>query len=464
MKINFILNNEDVRLDTDPCLSTLRFLREQRKLISVKTGCGEGECGACTVILGQIKDGKLRYRNVASCLLPVGELQGCHLVTLEGVNQQDLSPVQQAFVDQGAVQCGFCTPGFIMSLTGFFLSEKELTRRNIRDSIDGNICRCTGYYAIHRAVERIFERVVPEIDPLERTNSLVRLSVVPDYFREVPDRLSGLKMEPVSPVEKPRYIAGGTDLMVGEMDTRRKDPVFVSNIPGISGITDDGESVSLGAGASVEEIKDSGILKKHFPEFENFMYLVSSQIIRNMATLGGNIVNASPIGDLSVLFLPLGAELEIKSGKNIRKVELGKFYQGYKKMDLRPGELITRLVFPVPEENQFLNFEKVSRRKFLDIASCNSAAYFKIENHTILRCAISAGGVAPIPLLLKETGAFLKGKEINRDTAAEAAETAADEASPISDVRGSADYKKRLLKTLIRAHFRKLEGVNNESR
>ncbi len=461
MKINFILNNDDVKVEVDPLFSTLRFLREKMGLTSVKTGCGEGECGACTIILGTSEDGSMKYRNVTSCLLPVGELNGKHVVTLEGINQPVLSPVQKAFVDEGAIQCGFCTPGFIMSLTGFFLSEKEMTVENILNSIDGNICRCTGYYSIKRAAEKVLREISSEVDKSDRLNSLADLSVIPVYFKSIAARMGKLGKDIESGYISGKdtlFVAGGTDLLVSGFGNKNPDVRFISEIEGITEISGYENFINIGAGVSVENIIDSEILKKHFPGIEGFMYLISSQIIRNLATLGGNIINASPIGDLSVLFLSLDPVLEIRSENNFREVALKNFFKGYKVMDLLPGELIYKMRIPVPKEEHFLNFEKVSRRKFLDIASCNSAACFHIEDNVIIKCDISAGGVAPIPIYLEKSSRFLTGKEINGETIEKVVEIASGEISPISDVRGASKYKKDLLKQLIRAHFEKLEG------
>ncbi len=462
MKIDFILNNDELSIDVDPLFSVLRFLREERGLSSVKMGCGEGECGACTVILGHHENGKMRYKSVVSCLLPVGELDGKHLVTLEGINGQGLSPVQKAFVDEGAVQCGFCTPGFIMSITGFFLSSKELSEKNILNAIDGNICRCTGYYSIKRGANRVLSEIAPKVDEKNRISSLSENLVVPEYFNSIPDRLNKLKENRrksgnnETAGKNTLFIAGGTDLLTRDTKSSGKDVVFVSGIKDISTISSDSEFIYIGAGAVVEDIIDSKILNENIPGIDDFMYLISSQIIRNRATIGGNIVNASPIGDLSVLFLALDPVLEIRSGSGIREVSFKEFFKDYKVMDLTEGELIFKIKVPLNQGNKFFNFEKVSRRKHLDIASCNSAACFYIEKKTIKKCDLSAGGVAPVPLYLKKSSSYLAGKEVNEKTIKSVIDIAIEEISPISDVRGSAEYKKELLKRLIKAHFDKL--------
>ena len=469
MKISFILNNGELNFDIDPLFPVLRLLREERGLSSVKTGCGEGECGACTVILGSLENGIMRYKSVASCILPAGELNGKHLVTLEGINGPDLSPVQEAFVDEGAIQCGFCTPGFMMSITGFFLSSKELTRENILNSIDGNICRCTGYYSIKKAAERVLSEVVSGIEMDNRILSLIKFRIIPEYFNTIKGRLTIIKNN-IKETEDSRiigkgtlFIAGGTDLLVSEPKNKGLDVQFVSEIKNISEIYVKKDFIHVGGGTTVEDIIDSEIINDHFPGISDFMYLISSQIIRNKATLGGNIVNASPIGDLSVLFLALDPVLDIKFGDKLREVYLKEFFKDYKVIDMEQGELILSMRIPLYPEDKFFNFEKVSRRKYLDIASCNSSSCFYLEGNIIKRCDLSAGGVAPVPLYLKESSSYLTERTVNEETIGGVIKVAMDEISPISDVRGSADYKRELLKRLIKAHFHKLDIYRNNA-
>ncbi len=471
MKIDFILNNEEISVEIDPLFSVLRYLREIKGLTSVKTGCGEGECGACTVLLGTLSNSVIKYKNVASCILPIGELEGKHIVTLEGINGDNLTPVQDALVNEGAVQCGFCTPGFVMSLTGFFLSSDKYTDEKVLDSIDGNICRCTGYYSIKRASEKLVTFFKSKVDMNDRIESLITHSLIPEYFGTIVSRLkviNKLKVNEKS-VEKSDkenlFIGGGTDLLVGQKEeTGRMIPKFVSRADNLSEIFSDEEFIRIGAGVTTEEIKKSKVLESEFPGIPDFMSFVSSTLIRNVATLGGNIVNASPIGDLSILFLSLDAILTVEGEDGEREVELKRFFTGYKKMDLKKGELLKEVRIPKFKGERFLNFEKVSRRKYLDIAGCNSAACFYIEGQIITKCDLSAGGVAPVPLFLKKSSSYLKGKKIEENTLDGVLEIVKSEISPISDVRGSANYKKELLMRLIRAHFNKVFKVIGRAR
>lgn len=461
-KIRFILNNEEVETNLPPAYSTLKFLRNNQNLKGTKTGCGEGECGACTILVGNITGGIVRYRSVTSCIMPLGEMSGKHVVTIEGISKDELSPVQEALVDEGAIQCGFCTPGFVMSLTGFFLSGEKLSYRNILNSIDGNICRCTGYFPIKRAAKKLLDIVSEFSDSGERIKKIVELSFVPEYFLSIRERLEILNDRILSEKdtgdEKNRkmvFVGGGTDLLTGKADLSGDENLrFVSDMSGdINSIVKNSGFICIGAGVTVEDIKNSEVIREEIPEIEHFMEQVSSGIIRNMATLGGNIVNASPIGDLSIFFLAMDSLLVLAKTGVKREVKLKDFFLDYKIMDLGEGELIESLKFPVYDGDMFFNFEKVSRRKYLDIAGCNSAITISLEKNKIKKCLISAGGVAPIPLFLKKGSEFIVGKEITTQNIRELCEIVLAEISPISDVRGSAEYKKELLIRLIYSHF-----------
>jgi len=212
----------------------------------------------------------------------------------------------------------------------------------------------------------------------------------------------------------------------------------------------------IGAGASVSDLIESPVINENFPQMKNHLKLFGSLPIRNRATVGGNIVNASPIGDIANILLALDAELRIKSGKSFRRIDLKKFYKGYKKLNLKSSELLYDISINLPTGTFYFNFEKISKRTYLDIASVNSSIYIEIKSNKIVKIHLSAGGVAPIPLCLKEVCKFLKGKEIDAATITDACKIAESEISPISDVRGSAEYKRLLLRQLIFTHFIKL--------
>ncbi|UCH98597.1 MAG: FAD binding domain-containing protein [Candidatus Aminicenantes bacterium] len=469
--IRCIINNREVETSLPTGSVALDFIRQQQKLFGTKEGCREGECGTCTILIGELKDHDLQYKTTASCLLPLGELDKKHIVTVEGLNTDALSLtlVQQALVEEGASQCGFCTPGIVMSLTGFLLSSQTLDYQDAVDALDGNICRCTGYASIQRAARKLCDTFAPQLEKSNgknRIKQLVKSSVLPDYFLQIPRRLNAPGPgEPPHPTpskhppaegSKKIIVAGGTDLYVQQPeDLVDKNLEFVSRRSDLTGMQRKNNWLFIGAGTTVEEMKHSPLINELFPNMKDYLNLVSSTIMRNRATLAGNIVNASPIGDLTIILLALEADLCLVKGKTRRELQLKEFFKGYKKLDMKKGEIIETIEIPIPYpgcDSRF-HFEKVSRRKYLDIASCNSAISLELDGNMINDIHLSAGGVAPIPLYLEETCSWLRGKEVTAANICEAVKIVEQEISPISDVRGSAHYKSLLLRNLIFAHF-----------
>ena len=457
--INFILNEKDVSTDLPPGTVLLDFIRYHRQLKGTKIGCREGDCGACTVLAGSLEDGGMRYRSVTSCLMPVGNANGLHIVTVEGINMTELNPVQLALQEEGATQCGFCTPGFVISLAGYCLDNKEVTEQNAMACMDGNICRCTGYKSLERAAKKINELMKGKAGG-SSIDFVTEKKILPAYFSSVPQRLRALQQDvSAQPGSSPsgqefRYVSGGTDLYVKEHDAMTLAGMeLLAHWQSLKGINREGNRCTIGASATVTDLNESAIIRDHFPAFASYAKLVSSTPIRNMATLAGNIVNASPIGDLTIFFLALDAVVILNGGGSRREVPLRNFYRGYKTLDKMPQEIIERISFDLPGENTHFNFEKVSKRTHLDIASVNTAMQITISGETVATARISAGGVGPVPLYLEKASAYLAGKRLSAETIRETIRMAQGEISPISDTRGSAAYKRLLLSQLIKAHF-----------
>ncbi len=431
----------------------LDFLRRERGLSGVKEGCREGDCGACTVLVGSPEGGRVRYRTAVSCLLPLADAENRHVVTIEGLNGAGLSPVQQAIVDQGATQCGFCTPGLVVSLTGFLLESPVLDMEEAAEAMEGNLCRCTGYASIRRAAAALVERFSALPEPAARLPALVEAGVVPAYFLGMADKLAG---HDAVLDHGGALVAGGTDLYVQKPDELANGPVqLLTRRAGMAGIhRDDAGRVRIGAATPLEDLRRSPLLAETVPALAPALTLVSALALRNRATVGGNIVNASPIGDLTIMLLALGAELELGGERRERTVPLADFFLGYKKLALHHNEWLRAVFFTPPPGGASFRFEKVAKRAWLDIASVNSAACLRLEQGRIAAGArLSAGGVAPVPLLLRQAGRFLAGREPGAETLQGAVAAAAAEISPISDVRGSADYKRKLLGRLLAAHL-----------
>jgi xanthine dehydrogenase small subunit len=438
--IKFILNNQTIETDLPKGMTVLDFVRYRKNLKGTKIGCREGDCGACAILIGELKEDSVAYRTMTSCLMPLSNASGKHVVTIEGINKQgdELTVVQQAIVDESGTQCGFCTVGFVMSLTGFALDETPKNTESAISAIDGNICRCTGYKSLERAAESL-TRVLNEKNGQSRIDFAVEKAIVPDYFINIKNRLVDLQsINPQFEIQNPKsFISGGTDLYVQrpeEMVDAKAETLF--DDAELRTIEETTDSVEIGASVTVTDLLVSPVFERLFPQLRKHLKLVSSTPIRNMATLAGNFVNASPIGDMTAWFLALNASIVFNTE---REIPLREFYLGYKTLAKTDDEYVTKIRFA--KKFTHFNFEKVSKRTFLDISSVNSAISLRIENDLILEAHVSTGGVAPIPLYLRKTSKFLRGKQINDATMTEASEILQSEISPISDVRGSENYK-----------------------
>ena len=463
--VNFILNQNSISTPLPKGLLLLDFIRYHQRLTGTKIGCREGDCGACTVLVGEIKNGELKYRSATSCLMAIGNARGKHIVTVEGTNVAGLNFIQQSFTDEGASQCGFCTPGFMVSLAGFALSNTAATPQAAIDAVNGNICRCTGYKSIERATAKIAQKLA-ENKQQDAIAFAVENIILPAYFTGIKERLLQL-VTPVNsspaPTQSPlQFLGGGTDLYVQQHDTMLESEIdFLMNNSALNGIVKIDNRCYLGAIVTVTDMLESPVFQQYFPSLQAHIKLVSSTPIRNMATIAGNLVNASPIGDFTIFFLALNAQLLLSDGYNVREIPLNQFYKGYKHLAKKPEEFIEKIYFELPSPGTKFNFEKVCKRTYLDIASVNTAISLQIENDCITEAHLSAGGVGPTPAYLIKSVTFLKGKSINENTINEVISIAQTEISPISDTRGTAAYKRLLLVQLIKAHFLIFSGDKN---
>ncbi|GAA4332035.1 FAD binding domain-containing protein [Flaviaesturariibacter amylovorans] len=460
--IRFLLNDSTVGTAEAAGSTVLDFVRYRKRLTGTKIGCREGDCGACTVLVGDFENGRLTYRSATSCLMPLGNAAGKHIVTVEGLNGPELSPVQQAMVDTNGTQCGFCTLGFVLSFTGFVLHPSAKTYPEAIAAIDGNICRCTGYKSIERAAQVICDKI--EAKPAEGTLEwLVAEGFLPGYFTGIEARLRDLEQNaepaPATNGIPALPLAGGTDLLVQKPHAVKASPVsLLADREGLRSIRLEEGRIRIGAAATVTQLLESRLLQEHFPQLAAHGKLISSTPIRNMATVGGNLVNASPIGDLTIFLLALDAQLVLNDMGSMRTVALKEFYKGYKQLDKAPGELIEAIFFAPPASR--FSFEKVSKRTNLDIASVNSAAQIGLDaSGQVTFAHLSAGGVGPFPKYLSRTGAYLQGKALNTEAIEGALALAQEEIAPISDARGTADYKRLLLRQLLLAHFARIDAA-----
>jgi len=480
----FLLNAEEAICETWSASPLLDWLRDERWLRGTKEGCREGDCGACAVLVGEYTHGgeyadsaasQPRYRAHPSCLMSIGELEGRHLVTIEGLAagadalglEGGLTPVMRALLEENGSQCGFCSPGFVVSLTAWLLEGEEggvLTEEGALRAIEGNLCRCTGYASLRRAASLLLSRFsdLPQ-NPVERIALLVERGVVPSSLLAFARR--GPLPRAASAASKPaRIVGGGSDLSVREPRPKPAGrPFFTRMAAGLDRIRRDGDLLNLGAAVTVRDFFASPLVREAVPGIEAFESDFASILVRNRATLGGNIANASPVADMTAIFLALGTELRLAFPDTTgvsegRRVALEDFFLGYKKTSLVEGEIIAGLSFPALAPSGRFSFGKLAKRERLDIAAVNSALRLRLspEGDRIEAARLSAGGVAATPLLLGKVGSLLAGKAPEVDSALIAARAAMEAVSPIDDVRGSAEYRRLALGRLVLAHFARI--------
>jgi len=463
-QINFICNDNAISGKMNPAITVLDYLRTVKKLTGTKEGCREGDCGACTVLLGSLVGNKVKYKSVNSCLLPLNSVNGKHLVSIEGLNIEKLSFIQEQLVDEGGTQCGFCTPGFVVSLVNYFLNHNNYNLHEAVTSLDGNICRCTGYAGIKRAIENTIS-FLGNNSAKDNIEFLINKNILPKYFLEIRKLLKRLNAQLETKSKKSKtskfLVSGGTDIYVQQRDTIHSSNIeFVAENRSEKTIWKSGDKIYLSGNLTVEEFRESKLIHQYLPSLKNHLLLFGSLPIRNRATIAGNIVNASPIADITNILLVLNSDVHLHYEKKKRTIPLIKFYKGYKQLNKTRNELITAVSFSIPKSKSLFNFEKISRRTFLDIASVNSSISIKTSANVIEDVHISAGGVSPVPLYLRSTRKFLLNKKISLENIKHAVKIALAEISPISDARGSSEYKSLLLRQLVYSHFIKLFPQN----
>ena len=466
----FILNRDLVTSYEPSGKVLVDLIRRDFSQKGTTVACREGDCGACTVLVGELKGKDVFYRSKTSCISPWQHAAGKHIVTIEGLCQFEensnqtfkLNPLQDLFREQSATQCGFCTPGFMVSLAGFLLRSEDLTLENAIASVDGNICRCTGYKSIERAISILVSKYKEHLDnEKDRLKALVNIGLIPSYFERIPSRLKDLAesmptSRPLaSPKKKSIIMGGGTDLLVQQADDIYQKKLFNTQETLNESISLKNGNLLVGAACRIEDFRTSPLVQSVIADIKELLKMFASTQIRHQGTIAGNIVNASPIGDLSNFLLAMGTHVHLDSPEGKREVPLEDFFISYKKTAKKDHEWVSYFSFETPGKNSYINLEKVSKRTYLDIASVTTSMHLKMEGNLISSAKFSAGGVAPIPMLLQKMSAFLSGKRLDPSIIKEGVHIALEEISPISDVRGSREYKRLLLRQLLFAHFLK---------
>jgi len=445
------------------------FLRYDRQLVGTKVVCAEGDCGSCCVLIGQPSGGKIAYRNVTSCIQYVYQLDGFHVVTVEGLKVDgQLSCVQESMVTCQGSQCGFCTPGFVVSMHAMLETRAKLTEPEMRLGLSGNLCRCTGYEAIMKA------GIDTDVAQLRRANDLYppakfAADLQAAASESVKVEYNGrIFFKPMTVAEAVAFkaahagctiIAGGTDLGV-VMNKGKLSPTVVMSLVGLSSlqtVSMEGRVLSIGALVTLAETEAA--CAEHLPEMSRLLRRHGSPPIRNAGTLAGNIANGSPIGDTMPGLYVLNAEIELTGAAGSRRVNINDFYTGYRKTVIAADEIITAVHIPLPEEAAEYRLYKISKRFDLDISTFSAAFYMHAGGDVIESIRIAYGGVGANIVRMKKVEALLAGKPVTDELIDQAADLIATEITPLSDVRGDKDYRLLLGANLLRKFFAETTGA-----
>lgn len=437
-------------------MTLLEYLRQSGR-IGTKEGCGDGDCGACTVaIVAQGADGQPQYQAVNSCLIPLGSVAGREIVTVEGVSQEALHPVQAAMVKTGGSQCGYCTPGFVMSLFAAYYD------RNLNDAcVEGNLCRCTGYLAIRRAAHEAISQQSDDLNDhfeerLKHTDANlneIRYHGNEQFFYR-PTRLEEA-FTLMNEYPNATLIAGGTDLGLEISYHRQQFPVLISleAVVELKTLENTAEFVEIGAAVPLSHFEER--LRGVFPSLDEMLFWFAARQVRTRATLGGNIGTASPIGDLPPVLLSLDATLRLASATGERTIPLIEFFKGYRQTDLQPREVIVSVQIPkVSGVNRRSQSYKIGKRGTDDISIVAAAFVIDLDaDQRITHARLAYGGVAATPVRAIAVEELLIGKIWNAETVQQAKSALKEAFTPLTDLRGSADYRKLLVANLFEKFF-----------
>ncbi len=463
-RIRFLMNGKDVALESVAATDTLLdFIRIERRLSGTKEGCAEGDCGACTVLVGRLREGVLRYEPVNACIRFLATLDGCHVVTIEYLSGPGgrLHPVQQAMVEHHGSQCGFCTPGFVMSLYALWMENADPTEQEIETAIQGNLCRCTGYEPIVRAAKAATALGSPAEDALsvEREAVTARLEALQDGARVELAKGASRAILPASVddlaqlrLENPgaTLVAGATDvgLWVTKFLRDISPVIFLGHLDGLRRIEVTQEAIEMGAGVSYTGAK--AVLIEHFPHLAEYWDRIAGWQIRSMGTVGGNIANGSPIGDTPPVLIALDAEIVLRRGEVRRRLPIERFFLDYGKQDLAEGEFLETIRIPLPDAATHHAAYKISKRRDEDISSVAAAFAVRVSGGVIAAARIAFGGMAATPKRAAAAEAALVGQPWCEASLRAAAEKLSEDFTPLTDWRASSDYRLRVSQNLFR--------------
>ncbi|MFI8747026.1 xanthine dehydrogenase small subunit [Pseudomonas sp. NPDC077186] len=473
--IQFLLNRE-LRTEhaLDPNVTVLNYLREHVGKTGTKEGCASGDCGACTVVVGELEGDRVRYRTLNSCLTFVSSLHGKQLITVEDLKHQGkLHSVQQAMVDCHGSQCGFCTPGFIMSLFALQKNSSGYDKGATLEALAGNLCRCTGYRPIIDAAEQACCQKQPDQFDAFESNTVARLQAIAP--RETAELNSGDKrcLVPLTVADladlytanpEARLLAGGTDLALEVTQFHRELPVmiYVGHIEDMKRIEVTDSAIEIGAAAALSDCYEA--LSREYPDFGELLHRFASLQIRNQGTLGGNIGNASPIGDAPPLLIALGAQIALRQGNTRRILPLQDYFLDYKVTARQEAEFIEKIIVPRAQANQAFRAYKVSKRLDDDISAVCAAFNLTIVDGVVSEARIAFGGMAAIPKRASACEAALVGSAWYPGVIERACDALGEDFTPLSDFRASKEYRLLTAQNLLRKFFLEQQSPEVETR
>jgi len=456
--IRFILNDTPQEISGIPPLTTvLQYLREHARLKGTKEGCAEGDCGACTAVIGEIgDDGIPRYKAVNSCIMFLPVLDGKQLITVEYLKQKNggaLHPVQKAMVNCHASQCGFCTPGFVMSLYALGHEKNDRSDSDIQNAIAGNLCRCTGYRPILDAAREIGQFKIPAHPGLKNIRRENGLSYTADDIKffapHKAHELSALLAEYPDAI----LLSGGTDIGLWVTKHHKELPVLIytGEIRSLRRVAE--TDTALEIGASVSYTDAFGHLAPIDDSLDELLQRFASVQIRNSGTLGGNIANGSPIGDGAPFLIALAAELVLRKGDDTRTIPIENYFIDYGVQDLQKGEFLEKIIVPKKPEHVLFKTYKLSKRFDQDISAVCGGFSLKIENGTIAEARLAYGGMAGIPKRAAYAEAALTGQSWTEESCRAAMREMEKDFTPLTDMRASAAYRMQSAQNLLYRFF-----------
>ncbi|PSJ41364.1 xanthine dehydrogenase small subunit [Zobellella endophytica] len=475
--IKFLLNQElREEKDLSPNMTVLNYLRTRAAKSGTKEGCASGDCGACTVVLGEPEGDRIRYRSVNSCLTFVSALHGKQLITVEDLKSKDgrLHPVQQSMVDFHGSQCGFCTPGFIMSMFALSKNKPAADKHDILEALAGNLCRCTGYRPIVDAAKAIAEqpRLADDFSRYE-AEVLAKLAQIETDTLVTLEGDDKVCFSPTSSAElatllaqhpDARLLAGGTDLALEVTQFYRELPkmIYVGNVADMKQLEEDDEQLVIGAARSLSDSYEA--LSRSYPDFGELLHRFASLQIRNQGTLGGNIGNASPIGDAPPVLIALNARLVLRKGERVRELPIEDYFLSYKVTAQEEGEFIEKVIVPKPAANQHFRVYKLSKRIDDDISAVCGAFNLTIANGKVVEARIGFGGMAATPKRAAACEQALVGQNWNHATVKAAMKALEGDFQPLSDFRASKEYRSKTAANLLYKFFIEQQDLKLETR